>query len=116
MEKHRNITCLKSELDLFNNAPVQLVIDASSYVKVHPIASVTDIIPVEFYIGGSGEHYLGLAYTLLHLKIKVLKNNKSDLVDTDNVTSINYILNTLLFRNTEHFENKQVPSLINYSY
>ena len=49
MEKHGNIACLKSELDLFSNAPIQLGIDTSSYVEVHPIASVTDKNPFVFF-------------------------------------------------------------------
>ena len=69
-----------------------------------------------FFVTGNGEHYLDLAYTLLHLKIKVLKNNNSDLVDTDNVGPVNYILNTLFSECAVFLNDKQVASQVNYSY
>ena len=53
------------------------------------LALVTDKNSLEFSINDNGEHYLDLAYTLLFLKIKVLKNTNSDLGAKDNVAPIN---------------------------
>lgn len=52
------VLCLKSELDLFNNVGIQLSIDSSSFVEIHPISPLTDKTPIEFHISGSGENYV----------------------------------------------------------
>lgn len=116
MEKNHGVACLKSELDLFNGLTVQLGIDSSAFIEIHPIASLTDQTPVEFYVSGNGEHYLDLAHTLLHLRIKILKKNDANLADTDNVAPLNYILNTLFSECTVFLNDKLVSSQANYSY
>ncbi|KAF8789562.1 hypothetical protein HNY73_007492 [Argiope bruennichi] len=116
MDEKSNI-CLKSELDLFSTLPTQLAIDSSSFVQIHPVASLSDTAPIEFYINGNGEHYLDLAHSILHLQIKILKkNNNSALGDNDNVAPINYILNTMFSEFSVFLNDKQVASQSNYSY
>lgn len=114
MEKE-SIVCLKSELDLFNSSAIQLGIDSSSFVQIHPLASLTDKTPIEFYISGNGEHYLDLAHTILHLRIQVQKNG-GNLAATDIVAPINYILNTMFSECTVFLNDKQVSSQVNYPY
>lgn len=115
MEELSNI-CLKSELDLFSNLPTQLAIDSSSFVQIHPLSSISENAPIEFYISGNGEHYLDLAHSILHIQIKILKRNNSILADADNVAPINYILNTMFSELSVFLNDKQVASQSNYSY
>jgi hypothetical protein len=110
------VICLKSELDLFNGVPLQMGIDSSSFVEIHPVSSISEKNPIEFYISGSGEHYLDLAYTILHTRIKITKKNGADLAATDHVAPINYILNTLFSECAIFLNDKQVASQGNYSY
>ncbi|GFU14821.1 uncharacterized protein TNCV_2807351 [Trichonephila clavipes] len=42
--------CTKSELDLFTSSPIQLAIDRSSFVEIHPVASISDNNTIEFLI------------------------------------------------------------------
>lgn len=114
MEKE-SVICLKSELDLFNSPAIQLGIDSSSFVQIHPLASLSDKTPIEFYISGNGEHYLDLAHTILHLRLQVQKNT-GNLVAADVVAPINYILNTLFSECTVFLNDKQVSSQVNYPY
>lgn len=114
MEKE-SVICLKSELDLFNSPAIQLGIDSSSFVQIHPLASLSDKTPIEFYISGNGEHYLDLAHTILHLRIQVQKNT-GNLAATDVVAPINYILNTLFSECAVFLNDKQVSSQVNYPY
>lgn len=111
-----SIPCLKTELDLFNNVGTQLSIDSSSFVEIHPIASLTDKTPIEFYVSGNGEQYLDLAHTILHLKVKIQKNNGTALAATDEVSPTNYFLNTLFSECSIFLNDKQVSSQSNYSY
>ena len=107
---------LKSELDLFQSTPLQLAIDNSSFVEIHPISSLSDKAPLEFYLNSSGEHYLDLAHCILHLQIRVLKTTGNDLEATDIVSPVNYILNTLFSECSVFLNEKQVSSQVNYSY
>ncbi|GFQ64519.1 uncharacterized protein F54H12.2 [Trichonephila clavata] len=91
----RACACVKSELDLFNVNPVQLSTEDSSFTEIFPVASLSDKTPIEFYVSGSGEHYLDLAHTLLHLQVKIKKRNGTILGAPDQVAPINYLLNTL---------------------
>ncbi|GFS90657.1 uncharacterized protein TNCV_4098401 [Trichonephila clavipes] len=51
-EKIEKCYCTKSELDLFTSSPIQLAIDRSSFVEIHPVASISDNNTIEFLISG----------------------------------------------------------------
>lgn len=116
MMEASGIPCLKSELDLFTASPVQLGIDGSSFLEIHPLSSLTDNAPLEFLISGSGEHYLDLSHTILNLHLKILKKDGSDLIATDEVAFINYPLNTIFSECSVFLNDKQVASQSNYGY
>lgn len=108
--------CLKSELDLFAARPIQLAVEDSCFVEIHPIASLAEKSPIEFYISGSGEYYLDLAHTILNLKVKIVKKNGSDLIATDHVAPIPYLLNTIFGECNIYLNGKQVVSQANHAY
>lgn len=110
------IVSLKSELDLFSALPVQLAIEESSFLEIHPVASLNNASPIEFYISGNGEHYLDLSHTILHLQLKVTKKNGADMEATDKVAPINYILNTMFSECSVFLNDKQIASQPNYAY
>ncbi|GFR13527.1 uncharacterized protein F54H12.2 [Trichonephila clavata] len=113
MDEKSNI-CLKSELDLFSTLPTQLAIDSSSFMQIHPLASLSDTTPLEFYISGNGEHYLDLAHSIL--QIKILKKNNSVIGDNDHVAPLSYILNTMWSEFSVFLNDKQIVNQSNYSY
>lgn len=108
--------CLKSELDLFSTTPIQLAVDESSFLEIHPIASLNDKNPLEFFCHGTGDTYLDLAHTILHMQVKILKNTNADLLDTDVVAPINYFLNTMFSECSVFLNDKQISSQANYGY
>ncbi|GFY40911.1 uncharacterized protein TNIN_178021 [Trichonephila inaurata madagascariensis] len=65
--------CAKSELNLFIIPPTQSAIEKGQWIQFHPIANVTDGVPVEFLISRSGEDYLDLFQTQLFVKAKNLQ-------------------------------------------
>ena len=67
--------CVNSELDLFVVPPTQTSIEHGTSVEYHPIAAIIDGGPIEFNVPGSGEDYLNLANTYLHLGVKVTQAN-----------------------------------------
>ncbi|XP_055938100.1 uncharacterized protein F54H12.2-like [Argiope bruennichi] len=112
----RACACLQSELDLFNVNPVQLSTEDSSFTEFFPVASLNEKTPIEFYVSGSGEHYLDLSHTLLHLQVKIKKRNGAVIGTPDQVAPINYLLNTLFSECSVTLNDKQVSSQANYAY
>lgn len=108
--------CMNSELDLFTQSPLQLSIDASNFVEIFPVTSLSESSPIEFFIAGNGDQYLDLSHTILHLQLKITKNDGADIVEADVVAPINYILNTMFSELSLFLNDKQVTSQNNYAY
>ena len=49
--------------------------EQGSWVKYHPMTTVTDGWLIEFDISGTGEDYIDFANTMLYVKAKVTLNN-----------------------------------------
>ncbi|WP_150149504.1 hypothetical protein [Candidatus Enterovibrio escicola] len=73
----------------------QLSIDGTNYIEVTPLNSLADQNVLEFVIPGAGDRYLDLNSTLLHLRLKIVKPDGSNLAETDAVGIIQYPLNTM---------------------
>ena len=86
---------VKSELDLFTVPPTQNSIVDSHVVEHQPMASLDSGGPIEFLIPGSGDDYLDLANTMLHVQVKVTRVNGDDLDLADPVGPVNNWLHSL---------------------
>ena len=87
--------CVKSELDLFSLPLTQESIQSGYWVEFKPVASLTDTAPIEFNVSGSGDDYIDLANTFLHVQAKIVRANGQPLTAEDNVGPVNYWLNSL---------------------
>ena len=108
--------CLKSELDVFSAQPIQLAVEDSSFVEIHPVASLSEKSPLEFFASASGEDYLDLAHTILNLKVKIVKKNGADIASTEHVAPLCYFLNTVFSECVIYLNGKQVASQANHAY
>ena len=63
--------CLHSGLDLFSIPPTQTAVEEGQFIEIHPLASLAPGAPIEFALSGSGEDYLDLFNTFLHVRAKV---------------------------------------------
>lgn len=88
---------LKSELDIFQNAPYQASIESSQVIAYRPIASIADSSSIEFNIPVSLDEYLDLQNVTLWIKGKVVTQDGKDYDSTQNkrISLINYSLNTI---------------------
>ena len=86
---------VKSELDLFTVPPTQNCIVASHVVEHQPTASLDSGGPIEFSIPGSGDDYIDLANTMLHVQVKVTQPNGADLDAAAPVGPVNNWLHSL---------------------
>ena len=109
----KSCICVKSELDLFTVPPTQTSIDHGCMVDYHPIAATLDAGPIEFNIPGTGDDYLDLANTYLHLIVKVKKGDGTDLVDANKVGPSNLLLHTLFSQVDVTLNDKLISSSSN---
>ncbi|GFS82536.1 uncharacterized protein F54H12.2 [Trichonephila clavipes] len=108
--------CTKSELDLFTSSPIQLAIDRSSFVEIHPVASISDNNTIEFLISGLGESYFDLSHLFLHVQARILKGNGEAFQNDDKCGPINYLLNTMFAECHISLNDRQISSENNYAY
>ena len=64
--------CTKSELDIFTVPPTQTSMETGGWTEFNPISSLSNGVPIEFVIGGSGQEYLDLANTQLYVCAKIV--------------------------------------------
>ena len=110
--------CMKAELDLFTQRPIQSSILGTCEVVHKPIASLDNPSSIEFAILGRGDTYRDLSSVQLRLRIKLLKDNNNGLLDnTSNIGVVNNILHSLFRQCTVYLNGKAVSqSDINYHY
>ena len=87
--------CVKSELDLFSRPLIQTSIEDGKWIEHHPIASITDDGPLEFFVSGSGEDYVDLANTYLYIQAKIVNSDGTDLGNDDIAAPVNNWLHSL---------------------
>ncbi|GBM86884.1 hypothetical protein AVEN_207395-1 [Araneus ventricosus] len=108
--------CTKSELKLFGPEKIQLVIENSSFVEIHPVASISDNNSIEFRNTGLGYAYFDLSHILLNIQAKILKADGTALTVNDKCRSINYLLNTMFSECHISLNDRQISSEGNYAY
>ena len=86
---------VKTELDLFTVPPTQNSIVDSHVVEHQPRASLDSGGPIEFFIPGSGDDYIDLANTMLHLQVKVTRADGAPLDVAEPVGPVNNFLHSL---------------------
>ena len=77
----RSCLCVKSELDLFTVPPTQTSVEYGCTMDYHPVLTLTDNGPIDFNIPGSGEDYMDLTNTLLHLGVKITAADGVNIAD-----------------------------------
>ena len=87
--------CVKSELDLFGLPLLQTSIVEGQWVEHHPIASITENGPLEFFVSGSGDDYIDLANTYLYVQAKIVKEDDTHLTATDVAVPVNNWMHSL---------------------
>ncbi|GBM45510.1 hypothetical protein AVEN_210239-1 [Araneus ventricosus] len=108
--------CTKSELELFGPEKTQLAIENSSFVEIHPVASISDSNTIEFEITGLGDAYFDLSHILLNIQAKILKADGTAFTINDKRGSINYLLNTMFSECHISLNDRQISSESNYAY
>ncbi|GFR61129.1 hypothetical protein ElyMa_001838200 [Elysia marginata] len=86
---------VNSGLDIFSLPPTQTSLETGQLVEHFPLAALTPAAPIEFIIRGSGEEYLDLSNTFLHIRAKITKSGGANLTSEDKAVPVNYWLHSL---------------------
>src|SRR5258705_9572039 len=107
----------KTELDIFSLPPTQTSIEHGSWVHFKPIATISNAGPIEFVVPGAGDYYMDLAHTQLHLTVKILNNDGSNLAADASVGPVNNWMHSL-FGQVDVFLNQKLvtPAANTYPY
>jgi hypothetical protein len=81
--------------DLFSVNPTQTSAEGGTWVEYNPISSLSDGVPIEFVISGSGQDYMDLANSYIHAKVRVLRGDNAAIDPTDHVAPVNLFLHSL---------------------
>ena len=69
--------------------------EKGTWVDVHPIASVSDIRPIEFESEGKQKKFLDLAHTLLYVTVQLVKSDRSEIDGGSKVVPVNLFIHSL---------------------
>ncbi|GBP28286.1 Uncharacterized protein F54H12.2 [Eumeta japonica] len=103
------------ELDLFALPSTQTSIESGQWVHYKPISSLSDDGPIEFNVPGTGDDYIDLSHTLLHIKAKVITQDGSTIAPSSNVAPVNNWLHSL-FSQLDVYLNQKLISPPNNTY
>lgn len=116
ISSHRNLTT-KTELDIFATPPTQNSIESGTTLCVRPISSLTDASPIEFLIPGSGEEYIDLAHTTLHLVVKIKTDETIPKDKVNDIAPVNNFLHSIFSQVDIYLNQKCItPPSNNYNY
>lgn len=107
--------CAKSELDIFALPSTQTSIESGHWIHYKPISSLSDDGPIEFQVPGSGDDYIDLSHTMLHITAKVLNQDGTKLKADAGVGPTNNWLHSL-FNQLDVYLNQKLISPPNNTY
>ena len=107
--------CTKSELDLFTIPPTQVSLERGLWTEFRPVASITDLGPLEFHIAGSAEEYTDLSESYLYLQAQIVRPDGNNLGVDEDVGPVNNLLHSLISQ-VEVYLNGCLISNVNNTY
>ena len=105
--------CVNSELDLFGVPPTQTSMEHGTTVEYHPVAALIDSAPIEFNVSGSGEVYVDLTNSFLHVTAKITYEDGTDLAPGAAVGPTNLFLHSLFSQLDMYLNDKLITSSVN---
>lgn len=107
--------CAKSELDLFALPSTQTSIESGQWIHYKPISSLSDDGPLEFQVPGTGDDYIDLSHTMLHIKAKIASSDSNSIKATTHIAPVNNWLHSL-FNQLDVYLNQKLVSPPNNTY
>lgn len=119
INNHKGVTT-KSELDIFATPPTQNSIESGSTFCYRPISTLSNTSPIEFLVTSSGDEYIDLAHTAIHIIAKVKADTTMPPTDPPTIPEVAPVNNWLhsLFSHVDVFLNQKciTPPSNHYGY
>ena len=117
MASHKPCECMKPELDLFNEAPLQTSINHGQWIEYQPLATLDQGGVIELNIDGAGDDYLDLYNTYIYVEAKVVQRDGTPLPKDAPVAPVNLMLHSMFSQVDVSLNEKLVtPSKNTYPY
>lgn len=104
------------ELALFERSIEDRGVQSRSYVEFQPSVPIAEATALEFRYSGNTSDYIDLSRTRLHLKFKIVNNDGDTVTSSDNVTVINFPLQSLWSQVDIALQNQIITSGTNNLY
>lgn len=108
MTAHSVIEGMPGQLDLFEKPLLQAGILGANYYQYKPTTSIADSTQLEFRIPGTGDFYIDLSKTLFSIQVKIVKEDNTSFEDTEAITPINGLFDSLFSDIKTEFNQKPV--------
>ena len=116
INSHKGVTT-KSELDIFATPPTQTSIESGATLCFRPISALSDTAPIEFLVTSSGDEYIDLAHTTLHIKAKVKPTTTLQANTAADFAPVNNWLHSIFSQVDVYLNQKCIsPPSNNYAY
>lgn len=120
INSHKGVTT-KSELDIFATPPTQTSIESGATLCFRPISALSDTAPIEFLVTASGDEYIDLAHTTLHVIAKIKPDVTSSSSETNStgpeIAPINNWIHSMFSQIDVYLNQKCIsPPSNNYAY
>ena len=100
---------------MFAVPSTQTTIESGRWIPFKNVSSLTDDGPLEFSITGRSDEFMDLAHTMLHVVVKVTKDDGTDLAATDELAPVNNLLHSM-FSQVDVYLNEKLISPPNNTY
>ena len=80
---------------MFSVPPTRRSIESGKYVDYHPINTIAEGAPTKFEIPGAGKEYTDLCNCMIYVRLKVIKQDRTDLGNDMVVAPVNLFLRSL---------------------
>ena len=107
--------CYLGGTDLFSTPPSQTAVLKRSKLDFHPIANLSDAGPIEFLISACDEEYYDLSSHCIQLRLKIVKQDGTDIAAEDKVGLVNFPLHSL-FSQIDMYINDELISNSSYTF
>lgn len=87
--------CSTSQLDLFTTPMTQTSIESGTWAEFNPVSAISDSMPIEFDISGSGTSYIDPSQTQLVVRAQLVKGDGTPIDNTSHVAPCNLFLHSL---------------------
>src|ERR1700759_2746108 len=87
--------CSSPQLDLFTTPMTQTSIESGTWAEFNPVSSISDSMPIEFDISGSGASYMDLSQTQIMVRAQIVRANGDAIDNTTHVAPCNLFLHSL---------------------